>query len=102
MREEIKIKSYQITLNYFGGSMEHNISPIGIGNEGRQVFWNTQWNGYSFEPLLFLFTAIAMAIFAYGVYRRWKLWKAMGKDEIRMGSTSPENKIVDHERIFAG
>jgi Fe-S oxidoreductase/nitrate reductase gamma subunit len=63
--------------------MEHNISPIGIGNEGRQVFWNTQWNGYSFEPLLFLFTAIAMVIFAYGVYRRWKLWKAMGKDEIR-------------------
>jgi len=54
-----------------------------VGNEGRQVFWNTQWNDYSFEPLLFLFTAVAMAIFAYGVYRRWKLWKAMGKDEIR-------------------
>ena len=63
--------------------MEHNISPIGIGNEGRQVFWNAQWNDLSFEPFLFLFTAIAMAIFAYGVYRRWKLWKAMGKDEIR-------------------
>lgn len=59
--------------------MEHNISPIGIGNEGREVFWNA----HSFEPLLFLFTAIAMAIFAYGVYRRWKLWKALGKDEIR-------------------
>ena len=59
--------------------MEHNISPIGIGNEGREVFWNA----HSFEPLLFLFTAIAMAIFAYGVYRRWKLWKAIGKDEIR-------------------
>jgi len=59
--------------------MEHNISPIGIGNEGREVFWNA----HSFEPLLFLFTAIAMAIFAYGVYRRWQLWKAMGKDEIR-------------------
>jgi Fe-S oxidoreductase/nitrate reductase gamma subunit len=56
-----------------------NISPIGIGNEGRQVFWNA----HSFEPFLFLFTAIAMAIFAYGVYRRWQLWKAMGKDEIR-------------------
>ncbi|PKN39135.1 MAG: iron-sulfur-binding reductase [Deltaproteobacteria bacterium HGW-Deltaproteobacteria-2] len=57
-----------------------NISPIGIGNEGRQVFWNA----HSFEPFLFLFTAIAMAIFAYGVYKRWKLWKAMGKDEIRV------------------
>jgi nitrate reductase gamma subunit len=56
-----------------------NISPIGIGNEGRQVFWNA----HSFEPFLFLFTAIALAIFAYGVYKRWKLWKAMGKDEIR-------------------
>ena len=61
--------------------MEHNISPIGIGNEGREVFWNAHER--SFEPFLFLFTAIAMAIFAYGVYRRWKLWKAMGKDEIR-------------------
>ncbi len=59
--------------------MEHNISPIGLGNEGRQVFWNAE----SFEPFLFLFTAIAIAIFAYGIYQRWKLWKAMGKDEIR-------------------
>ncbi len=59
--------------------MEHNISPIGIGNEGREVFWNA----HSFESLLYIFTAIAMAIFAYGVYRRWKLWKAIGKDEIR-------------------
>jgi Fe-S oxidoreductase/nitrate reductase gamma subunit len=57
----------------------HAISPIGIGNEGRQVFWNAE----SFEVLLFVFTAIAMAIFFYGVYRRWKLWKAMGKEEIR-------------------
>ncbi len=59
--------------------MEHSISPIGIGNEGRQVFWNAE----SFEPFLFLFTAIALAIFAYGVWRRWKMWKAMGKEEIR-------------------
>jgi len=63
--------------------MEQNISPIGLGNEGRQVFWNAAWNGHSFEPWLFLFTAIAMAIFAYGVYQRWKLWKAIGKDEVR-------------------
>ncbi len=60
--------------------MEHNIPPIAAGgNEGREVFWNA----HSFEPLLFLFTAISMAIFAYGVYKRWQLWKAMGKDEIR-------------------
>ncbi len=54
-------------------------SPIGIGNEGREVFWNAQ----GFETFLFLFTAIAVAIFAYGVYQRWKMWKAMGKDEMR-------------------
>ncbi|MFA5323680.1 MAG: heterodisulfide reductase-related iron-sulfur binding cluster [Smithella sp.] len=59
--------------------MEQNISPIGLENQGREVFWNAQ----SFEPFLFLFTAIAMAIFAYGVYQRWKMWKAIGKDEIR-------------------
>ena len=58
--------------------MEH-INPIGIGNEGREVFWNAQ----SFELLLFAFTGVAMAIFAYGVYRRWKMWKALGKSEIR-------------------
>ncbi len=58
--------------------MEH-VNPIGIGNEGREVFWNAQ----HFEPILFLLTAVAMAIFAYGVYRRWQMWKAMGKSEIR-------------------
>jgi len=60
--------------------MEQNISPIGLENQGREVFWNA----HSFEPFLFLFTAIAMAIFAYGVYQRWKMWKAIGKDEIRV------------------
>ena len=58
--------------------MEH-VNPIGIGNEGREVFWNAQ----HFEPILFLLTAVAMAIFAYGVYRRWQMWKALGKSEIR-------------------
>ena len=57
--------------------MEH--TTFAIGNEGREVFWNAQ----SFELLLFTFTAVAMIIFAYGVYRRWKMWKAMGKEEIR-------------------
>lgn len=58
--------------------MEH-VKPIGIGNEGREVFWNAQ----NFEPILFLLTAVALAIFAYGVYRRWQMWKAMGKTEVR-------------------
>ena len=50
-------------------------SPFTVGNEGRQVFWNADY----FEPFLFLFTAVALAIFAYGVYRRWQLWIALGK-----------------------
>ena len=58
--------------------MEH-ITKFFVGNEGREVFWNAA----GFEIFLFAFTAIAMAIFAYGVYRRWNLWKAMGKEEIR-------------------
>jgi Fe-S oxidoreductase/nitrate reductase gamma subunit len=58
--------------------MEHT-SPIGIGNEGREVFWNAQ----GFETILFILTAVAMAIFVYGIYQRWTLWKAMGKEEIR-------------------
>ena len=58
--------------------MEHT-SPIGIGNEGREVFWNAQ----GFETILFILTAVAMAIFVYGIYQRWTLWKAIGKEEIR-------------------
>jgi hypothetical protein len=58
--------------------MEHT-TTFSAGNEGREVFWNAQ----HFEPILFLLTAVALAIFAYGLYRRWKLWKAMGKEEIR-------------------
>ena len=57
--------------------MEH--SPFTVGNEGRQVFWNADY----FEPFLFLFTAVFLAIFAYGVYRRWRMWAALGKPERR-------------------
>ena len=58
--------------------MEHT-TTFSIGNEGREVFWNAQ----HFEPILFLLTAVAMAIFIYGVYRRWQMWKAIGKSENR-------------------
>ena len=50
-----------------------------VGNEGREVFWNAQ----HFEPVLFALTAVAMIIFIYGVWRRWQMWKALGKEEIR-------------------
>ncbi|OGP85404.1 MAG: hypothetical protein A2V87_08070 [Deltaproteobacteria bacterium RBG_16_58_17] len=57
--------------------MEHVV--FSVGNEGRQVFWNADY----FEPILFLLSAFALTIFAYGVYRRWQLWVALGRPELR-------------------
>src|SRR3989339_263925 len=51
-----------------------------IGNEGRQVFWNPE----TFELFLYGFTVVALVIFAYGVYRRWRLWVALGRPETRL------------------
>ncbi|PKN04418.1 MAG: hypothetical protein CVU74_06995, partial [Deltaproteobacteria bacterium HGW-Deltaproteobacteria-9] len=53
-----------------------------VGNEGREVFWNIPLP--AFEIILFALTFVALAIFAYGVYRRWLMWKAMGKPEMRL------------------
>ena len=50
-----------------------------VGHEGRQVFWNTE----NFEALLFIFAAVALLIFAYGLYQRWQMWKAIGQPEVR-------------------
>jgi Fe-S oxidoreductase/nitrate reductase gamma subunit len=50
-----------------------------VGNEGRQIYWNAE----SFAALFYLLAAVAMVIFAYGLYRRWRLWVALGKPEIR-------------------
>ncbi|MBN1383180.1 MAG: (Fe-S)-binding protein [Deltaproteobacteria bacterium] len=68
--------------------MEH--TTFSVGNEGRQVFWNAEY----FELILFLFTAVALVIFAYGVYRRWQMWKAMGKPEIRTDNMGERIKIL--------
>ena len=38
--------------------------------------------------LFYPFTALALAIFAYGLYRRWQLWVALGKPEMRMDNLS--------------
>jgi len=75
--------------------MQH-INPIGIGNEGREVFWNAQ----SFELLLFVFTGVAMAIFAYGVYRRWQMWKALGKSEIRWDNVGQRIWLLVRDGFF--
>jgi Fe-S oxidoreductase/nitrate reductase gamma subunit len=53
------------------------LSHFKVGHEGREGFWNAQ----SFELLLFLFTGVALVIFAYGLYRRWLIWWSMGKPE---------------------
>ena len=73
--------------------MEH---LFGAGNEGRLVFWNTA----HFEVLLFLFTGIAMAIFGYGVYRRWQLWTAIGKPEIRCNDIAARLKNLFRDGLL--
>ncbi len=70
--------------------MAHGIAPIGIGNEGRQVFWNAE----SFELFLFLFTGVALVIMAVGLFRRWQMWTAMGKPEIRMDNRNERLKLL--------
>ena len=60
------------------------LSKFTTGHEGREVFWNAEY----FEPFLFLFTFVAFAIFAYGIYRRWLMWSAIGKAE-------PEDRASD-------
>jgi Fe-S oxidoreductase/nitrate reductase gamma subunit len=65
---------------------------FGIGMEGREVFWNIPLP--AFEILLFALTAVALAIFGYGVYRRWQMWKAMGKPEMRMDNMGERVKTV--------
>jgi len=63
-----------------------------IGNEGREVFWNIPLP--SFEIILFTLTFVALAIFVYGVYRRWQMWKAMGKPEMRLDNIKERVKTV--------
>ncbi len=70
------------------------VQPIGIGSEGREIFWNANWNDIHFEPFLFLFTAVALGIFGYGLYRRYQMWKAMGKPEMRMDNMGERIKLL--------
>ena len=61
-----------------------------VGNEGRQVYWNAESFGILFYPL----AALAMAIFAYGLYRRWQLWVALGKPELRFDKIPQRIKLL--------
>jgi Fe-S oxidoreductase/nitrate reductase gamma subunit len=75
--------------------MEH-AKALGIGNEGREVFWNAQ----HFEPILFALTAVALAILAYGIYRRWKMWNALGKPEMRLDNMKERIKAIFLEGLL--
>ncbi|MEN6318814.1 MAG: heterodisulfide reductase-related iron-sulfur binding cluster [Syntrophaceae bacterium] len=66
------------------------LSKFSVGNEGREVFWNAE----NFEALLFAFTAVALAIFGYGLYKRWQLWTAIGKPEIRNDNMGERIKLL--------
>jgi sulfite exporter TauE/SafE len=66
------------------------LSKFSVGNEGREVFWNAE----NFEGLLFAFTAVALAIFAYGIYKRWQLWTAIGKPEVRNDNIKERIKLL--------
>jgi Fe-S oxidoreductase/nitrate reductase gamma subunit len=66
------------------------LSKFSVGHEGREVFWNAE----NFEGLLFAFTAVALAIFAYGIYQRWQMWTALGKTEIRNDRTGERIKML--------
>jgi hypothetical protein len=65
-------------------------------NEGREVFWNAQ----HFEPILFALTAVALLIFAYGLYRRWKMWSALGKPEMRLDNMKERIKALLMEGLL--
>ena len=67
-----------------------------VGNEGREVFWNAE----HFEGFLFVFAAVALAICAYGVYRRWQMWKAIGKPEIRWDNPGERLKRLLVDGLF--
>jgi len=72
------------------------LSKFSFGHEGREVFWNAE----NFEGLLFALTAIALAIFAYGIYKRWQMWTAMGKPEVRSDQFSERIKLLLKNGLF--
>ena len=74
--------------------MEH--AKFYAGNEGREVFWNAE----HFEALLYTLSAVALIIFAYGVYRRWQMWKAIGKPDIRWDNAQERLKRLLLDGLF--
>jgi len=67
-----------------------------VGNEGREVFWNAE----HFEAILFIFAAVALIIFAYGIYKRWQMWKAIGRPEMRWDNVQERLKRLLFDGLF--
>ena len=57
------------------------MQPVDLtpGHETREVFWNT----VNYQIPLDIFALISLAIFGYGLYKRYQLWMAVGKPEFR-------------------
>ncbi len=71
------------------------------GNEGRVDYWNIQ-HGFIF----YILTIVAVAIFAWGIWRRFQLWQALGKPEIRWDNAGARIKRLLRDgllqaRLFA-
>lgn len=60
-----------------------------VGNEGRVDYWNIQY-GFIF----YLLAIVALTIFAWGLWQRFRLWQALGKPEMRWDEAAARIKRV--------
>jgi Fe-S oxidoreductase/nitrate reductase gamma subunit len=63
---------------------------FGPGNEGREVFWNAR----NFQIPLDVLALVAIAILAFGLYKRRQMWTAMGKPELRTDNMGERIKLL--------
>jgi len=74
------------------------MQPVDLtpGHETREVFWNT----VDYQIPLDIFALIALAIFGYGLYKRYQLWTAVGKPELRKDNMGERIKILFNNSIL--
>jgi Fe-S oxidoreductase/nitrate reductase gamma subunit len=63
---------------------------FGPGNEGRLVFWNT----VNYQVPLDICALISLAIFGWGIFKRYQLWSAVGKPELRTDNMGERIKLL--------
>jgi len=68
------------------------MQPVDLtpGHETREVFWNT----VNYQIPLDIFALISLAIFGYGLYKRYQLWMAVGKPELRKDNMGERIKTL--------